>query len=47
MTAEEAAEWVKPLSFEKVRAMFAETDRRMAESRAKMSGGDAKLRALL
>ncbi|MDR0706510.1 MAG: hypothetical protein LBF60_01355 [Treponema sp.] len=34
MTAEQAAEWGKSLSFEKVWAMFAETDRKMAESRA-------------
>jgi hypothetical protein len=34
MTAEQAAEWGKTLSFEKVWAMFAETDRKMAESRA-------------
>jgi alpha-glucosidase (family GH31 glycosyl hydrolase) len=32
MTAEEAAEWGKTLSFEKVWAMFAETDRKMEET---------------
>ncbi|MDR0585494.1 MAG: hypothetical protein LBG57_14265 [Treponema sp.] len=32
MTAEEAIEWGKPLSFEKVWAMFAETDRKYAET---------------
>ena len=32
MTAGEAAEWGKSLSFEKVWAMFAETDRKMAET---------------
>jgi hypothetical protein len=34
MTAEQAAEWGKTLSFEKVWAMFAESDRKMSESRA-------------
>jgi hypothetical protein len=34
MTVEEAVEWGKTLNFEKVWAMFAETDRKMAESRA-------------
>jgi hypothetical protein len=34
MTAEQAAEWGKTLSFEKVWAMFAETERKMEESRA-------------
>jgi hypothetical protein len=32
MTAQEAAEWGKTLSFEKVWAMFAETDRKQAEA---------------
>ena len=32
MTAEQAAEWGKTLNFEKVWAMFAETDRAVAEA---------------
>jgi hypothetical protein len=38
MTAEEAAEWGKPLSFEKVWATPAETDRKYAET-AEITGG--------
>ncbi|MDR2445206.1 MAG: hypothetical protein LBD44_04665 [Spirochaetaceae bacterium] len=40
MTAEQAAEWGKTLSFEKVWAMFAETDRKMAETDRKMAETD-------
>jgi uncharacterized coiled-coil protein SlyX len=46
MTAEEAAEWGKTLSFEKVWAAFVETDRRMAETDRKMAETDKRIDAL-
>jgi hypothetical protein len=45
MTAAEAAEWGKTLSFEKVWTMFAETDRKFAESRAEADRKFAESRA--
>jgi hypothetical protein len=45
MTAEEAAEWGKTLSFEKVWAMFAETDRKMKESSAEVDRKFAEVAA--
>jgi hypothetical protein len=45
MTAEQATEWGKTLSFEKVWAMFAETDRKMEESRAEFDRKMAESRA--
>jgi hypothetical protein len=43
MTAAEAAEWGKTLSFEKVWAMMAKTDAQMAENRAQQAKTDAQL----
>jgi hypothetical protein len=47
MTAAEAAEWGKTLSFEKVWAMFAETDRKMAESDRRLREEQAKTEKVL
>jgi hypothetical protein len=44
MTAEEAAEWGKTLSFEKVWAAFMETDKKMAETDRKMAETDRIVR---
>jgi hypothetical protein len=46
MTAEQAAEWGKTLSFEKVWAMFAETDRKQAEVAEQSRKTDEQLKEL-